>query len=52
MTRGRALIYVLFVLFSCREAYSEIDAPEVALVGSIDSGTRLLMAPEDSSAVL
>jgi hypothetical protein len=52
MTRGRALIYVLFALFSCREAYSQIDVPELALVGSIDGGTKLLIAPDDSSTVV
>jgi predicted aspartyl protease len=52
MTRSLALIYLLLVLFSFRDVYSETVAPQLAFVGSTDSGTRLFMAPEDSSAVV
>jgi predicted aspartyl protease len=52
MTRSLALIYLLLVLFSFRDVYSETVAPQLAFVGSTDNGTRLFMAPEDSSAVV
>jgi predicted aspartyl protease len=52
MTRSLALVYFLLVFFSFREACSETGASESAVPASTDSGTRLFMAPDESSAVI
>ena len=52
MPRSPALIYLLLVFSFCHEAYSETVAPQSAFPASTDNGTRLFLAPNESSAVI